>query len=86
MEVLEDLYVADVKVNGLSVSIDSMPKLAGAMKQKVLQNAGVADSVFQRSFEYYMANPKQLELIYTALVDSLQLEEERARTKGASAQ
>ena len=37
----------------------------------------MSDSVFKKSFDYYMDRPKEMELIYTALVDSLSLMEQR---------
>jgi hypothetical protein len=38
---------------------------------------GVSDSVFKRSFDYYMDRPREMEQIYAALVDSLSLKEQR---------
>jgi hypothetical protein len=48
------------------------------MGKKVFQNAAVSDTVFRKSFDYYMERPREMELIYTALVDTLQLREQRA--------
>jgi hypothetical protein len=38
------------------------------------------DSVFRKSLDYYMARPRTLEHIYTALIDSLNLREQRIST------
>lgn len=78
VEILEDLYVTEEKVNNLALSRDSAKIVFEAMGRKVFENATVTDSVFKRSFDYYMERPKDMELIYTGLVDSLQLKEQRA--------
>ena len=48
------------------------------MENKVFEKAAISDSLFRKSFDYYMERPREMELIYTALVDSLQLKEQRA--------
>ena len=48
------------------------------MLPKVFAESGVTDSVFKKSFDYYMERPAEMEQIYTALVDTLQLKEQRA--------
>lgn len=78
VEIMGDLYIAEEKVNYLALSRDSAKQVASVMTRKVFENAAVTDSVFKRSFDYYMERPRQMELIYTALVDTLQLQEQRA--------
>jgi hypothetical protein len=78
VKVLSEIYITEEKVNRLSLQADSSQALFDIMKGKVFDKTGTPDSVFNRSFEYYMDNPKDLELIYTALIDSLQLREQRA--------
>ena len=78
VQVMEELYIAEEKVNYLALSRDSAKRIAEAMGAKVFERAAVDDSVFKKSFDYYMERPKEMELIYTALVDTLQLREQRA--------
>ena len=78
VQVMEELYIAEEKVNYLALSRDSAKTVAELMGGKVFDRAGVNDSIFKRSFDYYMERPKEMELIYTALVDTLQLREQRA--------
>lgn len=78
VSIMEEIYIAEEKVNHLALSRDSAKIVFEALSDKVFQNARVTDSVFKRSFDYYMERPKDMELIYTALVDSLQLREQRA--------
>lgn len=78
VEIMEELYIAEEKINHLALSRDSSKKVFAIMQSKLFENAGVTDTVFRKSFDYYMEHPKDLELIYTALVDTLQLREQRA--------
>jgi len=77
VKVLSDIYIAEEKLNQASISRDSGRQVFEKMKGKVFEKAGVSDSVFKKSLDYYMANPREMELIYTALVDSLNLDEQR---------
>jgi hypothetical protein len=78
VQIMEELYIAEEKVNNLALSRDSAKRVAEVMGAKVFERAAVSDSVFKKSFDYYMERPKEMELIYTALVDTLQLREQRA--------
>lgn len=78
VQVLEELYVAEEKVNQLSLSRDSAKQVSRIIHGKIFSDAAVTDSVFRASFDYYMERPRELEKIYTALVDTLQLREQRA--------
>lgn len=77
VQVLEEIYIAEEKVNHLGLSRDSAKHVSAAMTAKVFERAAVTDTVFRKSFDYYMEHPKEMELIYTALVDTLQLREQR---------
>lgn len=76
VEVLRHMYLSEERLNQVAIPYDSMGKLLPYVKSKVYEKAGVSDSLFRVSMQYYMAHPKQLEYIYTALVDSLGLEEQ----------
>lgn len=76
--IMEELYIAEEKINQLALSGDSSRRVFSIMQSRLFENARVTDTVFRKSFDYYMERPKELELIYTALVDTLQLREQRA--------
>jgi hypothetical protein len=78
VQMLEEMYLAEEKINRLGIARDSAKEVFQAMRKEVFENTTATDSVFQRSFDYYMEHPKEMELIYTALVDTLQLKEQRA--------
>lgn len=81
VEVMEELYIVEEKVNHLGLSRDSAKKVSEKLTSKVFESAALNDSVFKKSFDYYMERPREMELIYTALVDTLQLREQRAPYK-----
>ena len=78
-EILRDIYIVEDKLNRMNLGVDSSRQMIYIFKEKVLAKHGTNDSIFTLSYDYYVDRPKELELIYTALVDSLQLEEERSR-------
>lgn len=78
VRVMEELYIAEEKVNHLALSRDSARRVFDVMGAKIFQSAAISDTVFRKSFDYYMERPREMELIYTALVDTLQLREQRA--------
>jgi hypothetical protein len=77
VKALAEVYIAEQKVNRLSLSGDSGTVVFGTMEKKVFENLNVPDSVFRASFDYYMDHPKEMEMIYAVLIDSLQLREQR---------
>jgi hypothetical protein len=76
--VLTEVYLAEEKTNRLGLSRDSAEKVFDLLQVKVFDKTGVPDSVFRKSVNFYLERPKELEEIYTALVDSLNLKEQRA--------
>jgi len=75
--VLSELYILEQKVSTLGVTRDSLNQIFAAMKGQVFEKSGVPDSVFSESLNYYVDHPQSLETIYTVLIDSLNLREQR---------
>lgn len=76
IQVLMNMYLEEERFSRITLSYDSATKLSYIFKQKAFERIGVTDSVYKKSMEYYMAHPKRLEFIYTALIDSLSLLEQ----------
>ena len=74
---LTEIYISEQKVNRLGLPRDSAEREFERLKKSMFNKLGISDSVFKRSFDYYMDRPKEMEQIYTALVDSLSLKEQR---------
>jgi len=77
VKTLAEIYIAEDKVNHLALTNDSGQQIFKAMLPKVMAKAGTSDSLFRLSYDYYTDHPREMEEIYTALVDSLNLREQR---------
>ena len=76
VNVLAEVYILEEKVKPLNLKPDSTDQLVRQMKERLLDSLHVPDSVFRVSLDYYWDNPKEMEAIYDALVDSLNLREQ----------
>lgn len=83
VNVLSELYIVEQKINTVSVKRDSLNQIFATMKDRVFKKTGVTDSVFRQSLNYYMDRPQTFEIIYTALIDSLNLREQRTLSSEA---
>ena len=77
VKTMTEIYLAEQKINRLGLPRDSAEREFDHFKQVIFEKIDVSDSVFKRSFDYYMDRPKEMEIIFTALVDSLSLMEQR---------
>nr|WP_236676142.1 DUF4296 domain-containing protein [Chryseolinea lacunae] len=77
VNVLSDLYVVEQKVNALALKRDTSEQIFAKLKDKVFEKNGVTDSSFRVSLDYYVDRPGVIEGIYSQLVDSLNLREQR---------
>jgi hypothetical protein len=78
VKVLSEIYVTEDRVSRLGLKRDSATSVFNSLEGKVFEKTGVPDSVFKSSMDFYLDNPQQLEIIYSALVDSLNLHEQRS--------
>ena len=78
MRVLSEVYILEEKISRLNLPADSSQQIFDLLKGQVFEANGVQDSIFKKSFDYYMDHPLEMEAIYTTLVDSLQLREQRS--------
>jgi len=85
VKTLTDVYIGEQKVNQLSLTSDSSKIVFDKIKGRIFEKAGVPDSVFKKSLDYYIDRPLELEKIYTALVDSLNLREQRLNISSRAA-
>lgn len=78
VQVLSQIYVIEDKVNRLSLDRDSAQVVFNELMIRLRDSTGVSDSVLKRSLKYYTDRPDQMQEVYTALVDSLNLREQRS--------
>lgn len=75
--VLIEVYIDEEKITRLNLQRDSAEKIFELAKPYIFKRIGVPDSVFLTSYNYYAAHPTQLEKIYSVVVDSLNLREQK---------
>lgn len=74
---MADMYLAEQKLSTVGVPRDSVILIMNEMSTLIFEKSGTADSVFRMSFDYYLQHPVEMEEIYTVLIDSLNLREQR---------
>ncbi len=77
VKVMSEIYLAEQKVNALGVPRDSLKQIFALMEDQIFKRAGTTDAAFKRSLKYYRNQPKAIEDLYTAIIDSLNLHEQR---------
>lgn len=74
-----DMYLAESKVSNLGLNRDSSLAIFEVYEDTLLQKHGVEESVYRQSFSYYYDNPDKMESIYEAVLDTLNLHEQRIK-------
>ncbi len=76
VDVLVDIHIAEAKANRIQLrSYDSTQAYYRKLEREVFETHKVDTAVYRRSYRYYMNHTKELDEIYTAVVDSLSLRE-----------
>lgn len=77
VRILTDIYAAERKIEKIGLQPDTNKIIFQNFKHRIFEKNGTSDSLFKLSFDYYVDRPKELQEIYTALVDSVSLKEQR---------
>ena len=75
---LVEIYLAEARFSQLPINADSTMRLYLSYEPEILKKFGMADTTLQRTYAYYINHPKQLEDVYTAVIDTLSLREQKA--------
>jgi hypothetical protein len=78
---LVSVYVAESKLNTYAITPDSAMKLFLPYQQALEKKFATPDSVIQKTYQYYLDHPEELELVYAAVIDTLNLMEQKATAK-----
>ncbi|MCB0491124.1 MAG: DUF4296 domain-containing protein [Cyclobacteriaceae bacterium] len=78
---LVDLYLAEAKVTLTGIRRDSANKLFHPYEESIIASRGITDSTLNESYNYYFQHPDELEKILDAVMDTLNLREQRASDK-----
>ena len=77
VQALKSLYIAEEHVSRFGLRPDSSRKYFNRLESKLFDQMGIDSAQFERSFDYYVRHPDEWEQVYSALVDTLNLEEQR---------
>lgn len=75
---LKDLYMLEQKVKELKLDEDSSKIIFDHYEKLLYEKHNMNDSLYRKSFTYYMDDIKGLTKIYEIIADSLSLEERLA--------
>jgi len=76
-ELLTDFYLKEAVLQKSGVNTDSALTIMTHLRSAFAGQHGMADSVIDISFRYYLAHPQELDAIYETVIDSLSLREQR---------
>jgi len=70
---LIDLHLSEAAVQNLRLKSDSARVVFAVREKYILKKHQLTDSVFLKSYSYYLKHSEKLEEIYGAVVDSISL-------------
>ena len=73
---LIDLHLAEARLTRLGVKRDSTQKLFEAYEKQLFDKHEIDDSIYYKSYNYYLEDIKEMKEIYVAVVDSLNVREQ----------
>lgn len=81
VSLLVELYLAEAKISLTGIRRDSANKLFLPYEESIIVSRGITDSTLNQSYDYYFQHPDELEHILDAVMDTLNLREQRASDK-----
>ncbi len=72
---LKDLYILEAQIKDLRLSLDSTKIVFEHYEKELLKKHNLEDSLYRKSFLYYMDDVPGLTKVYEIIADSLSLEE-----------
>ena len=70
---LIDLHLTEAAITNIREKPDSAKYLFRIFEEDLQKQHNITDTAFVASYNYYLQNPDELQIIYTAVVDSLSL-------------
>ena len=71
VDYLIKLHIAESQIQNLRLKKDSSDYVFEIYEKHLLEENGITDSLFARSYNYYLKNSDRLEYIYESVVDSI---------------
>ncbi|HBK88373.1 MAG: DUF4296 domain-containing protein [Cyclobacteriaceae bacterium] len=73
------IYLAEARTQLLNLNRDSAYRIFIPLQDSLKRSSGIQDSVFVKSYQYYLDHSPELEAVYDAVIDSLSLREQKLR-------
>ena len=78
VQVLMEVHILEAKMDNVPVEpYDSTQAVYEHFEKLLFQEQGITQEQYERSFNYYIDHPNDLEKIYNAVVDSLMVRQNR---------
>lgn len=78
---LADLHTLEARVEAAGLSPDSARALYLSQQKAIMWQREVSDSLFQQSYRYYASHGKDLDEIYSLVVDTLAMRQVKVAAK-----
>lgn len=65
------LHIAEAQIQNLRLKKDSSEYVFDVYEKHLLRESGLTDSLFVKSYNYYLQHPEELELIYESVIDTI---------------
>lgn len=75
VDFLIDLHIIEARLNTVRFPQDSVKLFFPDIEKELFEKHNITDSIYFVSYQYYLENVKEMEEIYTAVVDSLSIRE-----------
>lgn len=75
---LVDIYLAEARVSGYTITPDSAMRIFKPYEAGLLKERGLTDSTVLITYRYYLDHPREMELVYNTVIDTLSLREQKA--------
>lgn len=77
VSLMVDVYLAEARISTTGIPRDSATKLFEPYENALIAKRGITDSILQANYAYYLQKPDELEKILDAVIDTLNLREQR---------
>ena len=80
---LIDLHLGEAKLVKLGIKKDSTEKLFKALEKRLFSKHEIIDSIYFKSYNFYLEDIQEMKEIYVAVVDSLNVREQLLKQSNA---
>ena len=77
VSLMVDMYLAEARMSTTGIPRDSAAKLFQPYENSIMAKRGLTDSILYVNYSYYLQKPEELEQILEAVIDTLNLRDQR---------